>query len=103
MATGNKISPFAAIATPVGRSKVPVPLPPVPILPSIINTLPFWPSLRASCPRTTPAALRTGMPSTVCLSLTSLTHRLPSLSTVPRSLPISRFNIYLIKKLNTHD
>src|SRR5215467_6971494 len=77
-----KISPLAAIATPVGRSKVSEPLPPTPILPSIINTLPFWSSLRTSCPRTTPAALRAGMPSTVCLSLISLTHRLPSLSTV---------------------
>src|SRR6516225_5984982 len=40
-----KMSPFAAIDTPVGRSKVSVPLPPTPILPSIINTLPFWSSL----------------------------------------------------------
>src|SRR5215831_8342728 len=72
-----KISPLAATATPVGRSKVSVPLPPTPILPSIISTLPVWSSLRTSCPRTTPDALRADMPTTVSLSLTSLTHRLP--------------------------
>jgi hypothetical protein len=43
-----KISPLGATATPVGRSKVSVPLPPTPILPSIIRTLPFWSSLRTS-------------------------------------------------------
>jgi hypothetical protein len=83
MAIGNKnIAICRKIPTPVGRSKVSVPLPPTPILPSTINSLPFWSSLRTSCPRTRPPALRAGISSTVWRSLTSLAHRLPSLSTV---------------------
>jgi hypothetical protein len=60
-----KISPFGAIATPVGRSKVSGPLPGTPSLPSVIRTLPSGLSLSTSWPMTTPSAFFADMPSTV--------------------------------------
>jgi hypothetical protein len=77
-----KMSPLAAIATPVGRSNKSGPTPPTPGLPSVISTFPPGLILSTVCPIATPCAFFAGIPRIVSSAFESVVQMLPFLSTV---------------------